>query len=68
VGVRTRPPALTWSLGGGFVFVDQATEDGSALGSLRWHVDDRMVGLGWVEVERAVRASLVVVPSREYTN
>jgi len=30
-GAGTRPPVLTWVLGGWFVLVDQATENGSAL-------------------------------------
>ena len=43
------------------VFVDQAAEDGSACDPFRGDIGDRVVGLGWVEWERAVRASSVVV-------
>jgi hypothetical protein len=49
-------------LGGWFVFVDQTAEDGPAFNPFRWGIGDRVVGLGWLEVERAVRASSVVVP------
>jgi hypothetical protein len=41
-GARTRPPALTWSLGGWFVLVDQAAEDGSTLDLFRW-----VSAIGW---------------------
>jgi hypothetical protein len=51
-----------WHGTGWLVFVDQAAKDGSAFDPFRWGIGDRVVGLGWVEVERAVRASSVVVP------
>ena len=42
--------------------MDQAAEDGSALDPVRCDVGDRVVRPGQLEVERAVRASSVVVP------
>jgi hypothetical protein len=42
--------------------VDQAAQDGSALDPVRCDVGDRVVRPGRLEVERAVRASSVVVP------
>jgi hypothetical protein len=61
-GARTWPSALTGLLGGLFVFVNLATQEGSAPDPFCCDVGDRVVGLGWLEVERAVRASSVVVP------
>jgi hypothetical protein len=48
---------LIWSLGGWFVLVDQATENGSVLDPFRGDVGD-WVGLGRMEVKRAVRRLL----------
>lgn len=61
-GFRSRPLVLTCLLGGWFVFVDQATENASTLDPFRCHMGDWVVELGWLEVQRAVRASSIVVP------
>jgi hypothetical protein len=62
VGAGTRPPVLTWFLGGWFVLVNQATKNRSTLDPFRGDVGDWVIRPGRLEVERAVRTSSVVVP------
>jgi hypothetical protein len=50
-------------LGGSLVFVEEAAEDGPALDSFLGEIGDGVVGPGWLELERAVRSSPIVVPS-----
>jgi SPFH domain / Band 7 family len=45
-GAGTRPPVLTWFLGGWFVLVDQAPENGSTLDPFRGDVGDWVVRRG----------------------
>jgi hypothetical protein len=70
---KLRCRSVTWGLASGsgcsvvfvdhaaeyLVALDQAAQDGSAPDPSCCDVGDRVVGLGWLEVERAVRASLV---------
>jgi len=53
---------VTWALGGSLVFVEEAAEHGPALDSFLGEVGGGVVGLGWLELECAVRSSPVVVP------
>jgi hypothetical protein len=43
-GARTVPVALTWSLGGPLVFVEEAAEDWSALDSFQGEIGYRVAG------------------------
>jgi len=58
-GCRTRRPGL---LCGSLVFVDEAAEDRLALDPFLGEIGYGVVRPGWLELERAVRSSPVVVP------
>ena len=53
-GSRTRPPVLTWALGGSLVFADKAAKDGPTPDSLLGEVGGRVVGPGRVELAAAM--------------
>ena len=56
------PLAVTWALGGSLVFVEEAAEDRPALDPFLGEIGYEVAGPGWLELERAVRSSPVVVP------
>ena len=61
-GARTMPVAVTWSLDGPLVLVEEAAKDGSAPDSFLGEIGYGVVGPRWLELEGAVRSSPVVVP------
>lgn len=61
VGCQNWATRVDLVLGGWFVFVDQTAEDGSALDPFCWGIGVRVIRSWRLEVERAVRASTVVV-------